>query len=743
MTTRATTGTPAPHPAPAHTAAQASRRQVLGAGGALLLATLWPTPRRGRAQPAPHPEQGLLVENTPAAFAPNAYIRIAADNRITLILPNVEMGQGIYTGSVMLLAEELGVDMAQVAIEAAPPGGGAEITGGSTSVMTEWLPLRQAGAAARSMLVQAAATRWQANPAECTTRSATITHTPTGRSLSFGAVAAQAATLPVPQKPTLKDPSTYTLVGHAQHRVDSVAKVQGRAVFGMDIQVPGQKIGTVAACPVEGGTLGGMNKAAALAIRGVQAVLVNAQNNTVCVVADHYWAARKGLRALKLHWHDGPNAHINTQTIYEQLRDGLSGPAIVANTKGDAPAIIARAHATHTATYQQPLLAHAPMEPINCTAHVRPDGCDIWTGTQIADRARDTAVELTGLPKDKVMVHCQYIGGGFGRRLEHEYVTQCVDFARQVPYPLKIIWSREEDLTRDRYRPAYVDQMSAALDDKGFITALTHRIVGPAVVARWDPPELTKDGYDEDLSVATVITPYSYPAYRLEFARREAPGIVTAWWRGVGGTRGLFVVEGFIDELAQRAGADPVAYRRAMLAQNPRALAVLDRVAQEAGWNTPLPPGRARGVAVQFAFGSYMASIAEVEMPDPDNVIIHRVCAAVDCGRVINPDQVISQIEGGLIFGFSAALYNEITLEDGRVQQTNFNTWRVMRMNEAPRKIDVFLIPSTEDPGGIGEVGTAAAAPVLANAMAAAQGRRYRTLPLLSARNAAAGKEQG
>lgn len=735
-----TTQTPRP--------ALASRRQMLGAGGALLLATFWPTPRQGRAQGASvpastAPEQGLLVENAQGAFAPNAYIRIATDNRITLILPNVEMGQGIYTSSVMLIAEELGIDMAQVEIEAAPPGGGAEITGGSTSVMTEWLPLRQAGAAARSMLVQAAATRWQVPVAECTTRSATIIHVPTGRSLPFGAVAAQAATLPVPQKPALKDPATYTLLGKPQHRIDSAVKVQGRAIFGMDVQVPGQKIGTVAACPVVGGTLAGMNKAAALAIRGVQAVLVNTANNTVCVVADHYWAARKGLRALKPQWHDGPNAHVTTQTIYDQLHDGLNGPAIVANTKGDAPAVIAHAAATHTATYQQPLLAHATMEPINCTAHVRPDGCDIWTGTQIADRARDTAVELTGLPKDKVHVHCQYIGGGFGRRLEHEYVTQCVEFARQVPHPLKIIWSREEDLTHDRYRPAYVDQMTAALDSKGFITALTHRIVGPAVVARWDPPELTKDGYDEDLSVATVITPYTYPAYRLEFARREAPGVVTAWWRGVGGTRGLFVVEGFIDELAHRAGADPVAYRRAMLAQNPRALAVLDKAAQAAGWNTPLPPGRARGVAVQFAFGSYMASIAEVEMPEPDNVIIHRVTAVVDCGRVLNPDQVISQIEGGLIFGFSAALYNEITLEGGRVQQSNFNTWRVMRMNEAPSKIDVLLMPSTEDPGGIGEVGTAAAAPVLANAMAAAQGRRYRTLPLLSPRNGADHKEQG
>ncbi len=713
---------------------QTGRRRVLQAGGALLLATLWPMPR-GRAAQATQAGTGMLVEDVATPFAPNAFIRIAADNTITLILPNIEMGQGIYTSSVMLMAEELGIDPFAVQIEAAPPGGGAEITGGSTSTMTEWLPLRQAGAAARAMLVQAAATRWGVAPESCTTANGAVMHPPSGRTVPFGDVAENAAKLPVPKEPKLKDAGNYTLIGRKHHRLDSQIKVDGAVHFGMDVQVPGMKIGTVAACPVQGGTVRSMNRNAALAVNGVQAVLVTDNKDTVCVVANHYWAARKGLKALNLKWDFGKNAAITTQTIYDDLHAGLNGPAIVANAKADAPGIIGQSGTTYTATYQQPLLAHSPMEPINCTAHVRPDGCDIWAGTQVAERVRDTAAEITSLPASKITVHSQYIGGGFGRRLEHEYVTQCVQFAKQVPYPLKIIWSREEDITKDRYRPAYVDKLTAALDEKGHITALQHRIVGPAVVARWDPPELTKDGYDDDLSLATVVTPYTYPAYRLEFARREAPGITTAWWRGVGGTRGLFVVEGFIDELAARAGADPVAYRRAMVQNNPRALAVLERAAADAGWSTPVPKGRARGVALQFAFGSYMASIAEIEMPSPDEVIIHRVTAAIDCGQVINPDQVIAQIEGGLIFGFSAALYNEITLENGRVQQQNFNTWRVMRMNEAPRRIDVVVMPSKENPGGIGEVGTAAAAPLLANAMAAARGHRYRTLPLLSARN--------
>ncbi|NHO54113.1 molybdopterin-dependent oxidoreductase [Acetobacter estunensis] len=703
------------------------RRGLLLGGGGLLLATLWPV--KGLRADA-----GMLVEDSTAPFAPNAYIRITPDNRITLILPNIEMGQGIYTSSVMLIAEELGVDLNQIEMEAAPPGGGAEITGGSMSIMTEWKPLREAGAAARTVLVQAAAKRWNAKPESCTVESGTIRHL-SGLRLTFGAVASDAAKLPLPKEPQLKSAAQYRLIGKPQHRLDSVVKVEGRAVFGIDVQIPGQKIGTVAASPVIGGTLKDFNRDAAMAVPGVVAVLVTDAKDAVCVVGDHYWAAHKGLMALHPEWNEGENAKVTTQTVYDQLHDGLKGPAIVPTSKGDAPAIIAKSHAHYSAVYQQPLLAHSTMEPINCTAHVRPDGCDVWTGTQVADRARDTAAEITGLPKEKIAVHSQYIGGGFGRRLEHEYITQCVQFAKQVPYPLKIVWSREEDITRDRYRPAYVDEVTAGLDEKGHVTAMTHRVVGPAVVARWDPPELTKEGYDEDLSVGTLITPYNYPAYRLEFARREAPGVITAWWRGVGGTRGLFVVEGFIDELAGRAGVDPVAYRREMVKDNPRALAVLDRVAKEAGWNTPLPQGRARGVALQFAFGSYMATVAEIEMPENNVVIIHRVTAAVDCGQVVNPDQVISQIEGGLIFGFSAALYSEITLKDGWVEQKNFNTWRVMRMNEAPRRIDVHLMESSEDPGGIGEVGTAAAAPALANAMAAAQGHRYRTLPLLSPRN--------
>ncbi|WP_408869847.1 xanthine dehydrogenase family protein molybdopterin-binding subunit [Gluconacetobacter tumulisoli] len=705
-----------------------SRRGALAGAGGLLLAAMLPrAPARGAMR---------IVEDQTGPFAPNAFVRIAVDGAITLILPNVEMGQGIYTGEAMLIAEELAVGLDQIQIEAAPPGDpyitkelGTQATGGSTSTIATWTGLRQAGAAARTLLIQAAAARWSVGPETCQAEAGVIRHAASGRSLSYGEVAAAAALLPAPAAPApLRDPAMFRLIGTSQHRLDSPAKVAGTAIFGIDVQVPGMLVGTVAACPVLGGILTHVDAVAARKVPGVRDVLTI--GNAVCVVGDHFWAARKGLEALSITWDEGVNAAVTTATIYRQLHDALDGPAIVAHTKGDAKAAIASAATRIEATYQQPLLAHAPMEPINCTVQVGPDRCDIWVGSQVPLRARDAAAGITGLARDQVHVHNQYIGGGFGRRLEHEYVIQAVQFARQVSYPLKIIWSREEDLTLDRFRPAYVDRLVGGLDRDGNLVGIEHRIVGPAVVARWAPEALLPNGVDDDLLVATAVTPYAIPATFLEYARREAPGVVTAWWRGVGGTRGVFVVESFIDELAAQAGVDPVAFRRKMTGDSPRARAVLDLAADKANWGAPLPPHVGRGVALQYVFGSYLATVMEVEMSDTGTVRVRRAIVAVDCGRVVNPDQVVSQIEGGLIFGLSAALYNEVTLQGGRVQEDNFNSYRILRMNESPM-IDVHLVDSTEDPGGIGETGTAAAAAALANAMAAASGRRYRTLPLM------------
>ncbi len=719
--------------------APTSRRHFLTGATGLTVAGLLPR-HRAFGRPSEF-YQGPLVGETKGAFAPNAYIRIApsmvaGDSGITLILPNVEMGQGIYTGAATLIAEELEVEPDQVNLEAAPPDDayvaadmGTQATGGSTSTIFEWTTLRQAGAAARLMLVQAAAGQWSCPVSDCITRQGQVFHTPSGRSIAYADLAADAAKLSPPKDIPLKTAKDWTLIGRSRHRLDSRAKVEGKTLFGIDIRKPDMKHATVAACPVMGGTVGGMDRDAALRTPGVHAVLVI--DNAVCVVADHYWAAKKGLDALAVTWNEGTNASVDTQRIYRELHDGLSEPKpVVAKSTGDAAAAMARAATRYEATYQQPLLAHSPMEPVNCAIHIRPDGADVWVGTQVPMWARDSVADIAGLPKNRVQLHCQYIGGGFGRRLEYEYVTQAAQFAKQVPYPLKIVWSREEDLTLDRFRPAYVDHVRAGLDARGRIESMEFRVIGPAVVARWEPAGLSPDGFDEDLAAAISITPYTWPASRLDYVRREAPGVVTAWWRGVGGTRGLFVVESFIDELALRAGADPVAYRRELIREQPRARVVLDLAAEKSGWGTSLPQRHGRGVAVQFLFGSYLGTVIEVDMTEPAQVRIVHVTVAVDCGQPVNPDQIRAQIEGGMIFGLGTALFNEITLSNGRVQEDNFNLWRIMRMNEAP-PVDIHIVASTETPGGIGETGTAAAAPALANAIAAASGRRLRTLPLL------------
>lgn len=706
-----------------------SRRTLLGGLGGLVLAVQMP-PRRARAT-------GTIVEDVTTPFSPNAFIRIDERGVVTFIMRNVEMGQGIYTGATLLMAEELDLDPETVQLEAAPPDVayvdkdmGTQATGGSTSTMGEWVLLRKAAATARVLLVQAAATRWGVDPAACRTEAGVIHHDASGRAVGYGEVAAEAGRLPVPPDVSLRPPSAFRLIGRSHHRLDSPAKVHATAQFGIDARVDGMKFATVAACPVMGGTLVHVNEGAARAVSGVVDIL--RLPNAVCVVGSTTWAAQMGLKAAAPEWNAGENAHVDTALVYRQLHDGAAQPerGIVAQEKGDAHAAVAGAHRQYAATYQQPLLAHATMEPVNCTVHVTPDRCDIWVGTQVPLRARDSAARITGLAADQVHLHNMYIGGGFGRRLEHEYVEQAVQFARQVPYPLKIVWSREEDITLDRFRPAYVDQIAAGLSSHGNIVGVTHRIVGPAVVARWAPEGLMPNGMDGDLLAAAADVPYDFRASYLDFVRRETPGVVTAWWRGVGGTRGLFVMESFIDELAAVAGRDPIEFRRHHLKNDARAIGVLDLASDKANWSQPMPKGSGRGVAVQFLFGSYLATIMDVKVDDDGSVRVLRAVVAVDCGRLVNPDQVRSQIEGGLMFGIGAALFNEITLDHGRVQQRNFNRYRVLRMNEAP-VIEVHLVESDADPGGIGETGTAAAAPALANALAAATGRRYRRLPLL------------
>ena len=670
-------------------------------------------------------------------FVPNAFIRIGPDGGITLIMPQVEMGQGTYTSMPMLLAEELEVAPDQIRLEHAPPDDkryanpffGEQMTGASSSVRAFYEPLRRAGATARAMLVAAAAASLNVDPASCRAQKGVVTHTPTGRTLTYGVLAAAAAALPVPDKVTLKEPKDFTLIGTPAKRLDTPSKVNGTAQYGIDVRLPGMLIATVAASPVLGGKVAGVDEQKAKAVPGVRQIV--RLEDAVAVLADHMWAATQGLVALVIRWDDGPNAKVSTADIVQGLARASQTAGVTARRDGDLTSALVGAAKKVEAVYESPFLAHVTMEPMNCTVHVRKDGCEVWTGSQVLSRAQAAAAEVTGFPLEKVVVHNHLLGGGFGRRLEVDYVTQAVRIAKQVDAPVKVVWTREEDVQHDVYRPYYYDRIAAGLDPRGTPVAWTHRIVGPAIIARYLPPAF-KDGIDIDAVDGAVQLLYDIPAIQVEHVRHEEPVLNTGFWRGVGVTHNNFVIESFIDELAAASRQDPVAFRRALLGKSPRAMAVLDLATKEAGWGKPLPRGHGRGVALLYSgWGTYLAQVAEVEITGSGDVRVHRIVSAVDCGTIVNPDIVKAQIESGVVYGISAALWGEVTLKNGRVEQSNFHNYRVLRMNETP-PIDVHLVRNGEAPGGIGEPGTAVTAPALANAIFAATGKRLRKLPLQS-----------
>jgi isoquinoline 1-oxidoreductase subunit beta len=702
-----------------------SRREFLvvsaAAGGGLLLGWSWPT---------------AGAQETASVFAPNAFIRIGTDGRVTLIMGQVEMGQGAYTAMPMLLAEELEVGLDQVRLEHAPPDEkryanpifGFQATGGSTSVKGLYLPMRRAGATARTMLIAAAAQRWDVDPASCRAERGAVVHTASRRRIGYGALATAAAELPIPETVVLKRPDDFKLIGTPAKRLDTPTKVNGTAQYAIDVRLPGMKIATVAASPVLGGKVGGLDEAKAMAVAGVRQIV--RLDEVVAVVGDHMWAAKQGLAALAIRWDDGPNAAVSTADVVKGLAAAAETPGVVARKEGDAAAAIALAPTKLEAVYEAPFLAHVALEPMNCTVHVRKDGCEVWTSSQVLGRVQATAAQVTGLPLDKVVVHNHLLGGGFGRRLEVDYVTQAVRIAQQVSGPVKIIWTREEDVQHDVYRPYYYDRVAAGLDARGRPIAWTHRLVGPSIMARWAPPAF-RNGLDPDALDGAVDLLYDIPAIQVEYVRHEEPVVNTGFWRGVGVTHNTFVIESFIDELAVAAKADPFEYRHALLAKAPRARAVLELAAKQAGWGATLPAGRGRGIALMYggAWDTYLAQVAEVAVSPSGEVRVHRIVCAVDCGTVVNPDTVKAQIEGGVIFGIAGALWGEVTLKNGRVEQSNFHDVRVLRMNETPA-IEVHLVRNGEPPGGIGEPGTAVTAPALANAVFAATGRRIRMLPL-------------
>ncbi|SDI73517.1 xanthine dehydrogenase family protein molybdopterin-binding subunit [Paraburkholderia phenazinium] len=712
------------------------------AGGGLLLGFSVPALSQGQGQGQAQALPGKSViggdasEPAPAGmFAPNAFIQIDTAGKVTLVMPKVEMGQGVYTSIPMLIAEELEVPLESVTLDHAPPDEklfmdpllGGQLTGGSTSIRYAWDPMRKAGATARVLLINAAAQQWQVDPATCHAQAGQVIHAASNRSIGYGQLVDAAAKLPAPQNVPLKDPKDFKVIGTSVKRLDSPEKVDGTAQFGLDVRVPDMVYAAIATCPVFGGTLASVDDSNAKKIAGVRQVVK--VDNAVAVIGDHTWAAKRGLATLDIKWNEGAGANLSMKQIVDDLASAADhGTGAVARKDGDVAKGFSDAKTRVDAVYQQPFLAHATMEPVNCTVHVRPDGCDIWLGTQVPTRIVDAAVKITGLPAEKITVHNHLLGGGFGRRLEVDMAAQALKIGKQLGTPVKVVWTREEDIQHDMYRPYYYDKISAGLDANGKPIAWQHRIVGSSIMARFAPPAF-QHGLDPDAVEVSADLPYDLPNQFIDYVRQEPRTVPTAFWRGVGPTRGTFVVESFIDELAAQAKVDPVKYRRDLLGKSPRALNVLDTATRAAGWgSTSVPKGQGRGVSVMNAFGSFFSMVADVTV-DQGEVTVNRVVCAVDCGMVVNPNTIEAQVQGGIIFGITAALYSEITIKDGRVEQNNFTDYRMLRIDQTP-SIEVHIVKSTEAPGGIGEPGTAALAPALANAIYAATGKRLRQLPV-------------
>ena len=703
-----------------------SRRAVLRSGLAGAFVLGFHLPARAVNEPEQPPD------STQGKFAPNAFIRIDRSGQTTLVMPQVEMGQGVYTAIPMILAEELDADFNTVTLEHAPPNDklygnpifGIQVTGNSNSIRSFWKPLRVAGATARLMLVQAAAQQWQVDPASCSTANGVVSHAPSGRTAGYGELIDAANTQPVPQDPPLKDPKNFTLIGKSLKRLDTPNKTDGKVVYGIDAMLPGMKFATLAQCPVFGGKIAHVDDSAAKKVPGVQQVVV--LDDLVAVVGDHMWAAKKGLDALVITWKEGPNAKTNSSDIWNDLRAASKKDGVVAKSVGDIAKGLTQGERVD-AEYELPFLAHAAMEPLNCTVQVTPDSCEVWTGTQVLTRVQQAAAEAAGLPLEKVRAYNHLLGGGFGRRLEADMVAAAVRIGKQVDGPVKVVWTREEDIQHDIYRPVYRDVISATLSG-GKIAAWKYRISGSSIMARW-APSIFVNGIDIDAVDSAVDNPYDIRHFQVEYVRAEPPAVPTGFWRGVGSNNNVFATECFMDELARKAGVDPIAFRIGMLDKTPRLKAALQLVAEKSGWDQPLPPRTGRGVCAQPSFASFIATVVEAEVDEHGEVHLRRVTSAVDTGIAVNPDTIVAQLQGGLIFGLTAALWGEITIERGRVRQSNFNNYRMLRIDEVP-KIDIHVIKSGEDPGGIGETGTAAGPPALRNAIYAATGVALRRLPI-------------
>jgi isoquinoline 1-oxidoreductase beta subunit len=662
---------------------------------------------------------------------PNAWLRIGADESILVLVDRSEMGQGVTTSLPMLLAEELEADWSKVRIEFAPADPaynnllfGMQGTGGSSSIRAAYTALRQAGAAAREVLISAAAETWGVDRSECRAERGAVIHSG-GRSLTYGRLVATAATLPVPADPPLKESKDWKIIGTRVPRLDTPPKVDGSAQFGIDVTVPGMLVAVVARCPVFGGKVASFDPAGAQAVPGVRHVVQISSG--VAVVADGYWPALTGRAALEVAWDEGPNAGVSSTGISRLLADRAERPGVRARHEGNPDAALSLAARRLDAEYETPFLAHTTMEPMNCTAHVRADGVDIWAPTQFQTGAHQMGASIGGVSAEQVKVHTTYLGGGFGRRFELDFIQEALETSKAVGAPVKVIWSREDDVRHEWYRPASYHRVRAGLDGRGRPVAWTHRVVAPSIMIRVFPGTV-QNGLDGEAVEGAVEMPYAVANAHVDYVMADT-GVPVGFWRSVNHSYNAFVVESFIDELAHAAGQDPYEYRRGLLSNAPRYLRALELAATRAAWGSALPAGVFRGIAVHRSFESYVAQVAEVSVAPDGTVRVHRVVCAVDCGPVVNPDTVEAQMQSGIVYGLTAALYGEIGIDRGRVVQGNFNDYPMLLMAEMPR-VEVHIVPSTDAQGGVGEPGTPPIAPAVCNAIFAATGKRIRKLPI-------------
>jgi len=670
-------------------------------------------------------------------FIPNAFIHIGTDDTVTFIVNHSEMGQGVYTSLPMLVNEELQADWNKIKVEAAPVDPaynhtewGIQGTGGSTSIRSEWQRLMKAGATGRAMLIAAAADIWKVDPASCRAEKGFVIHDETTRKLSYGQLAEKASQLKPPQDVPLKGEKDYKIIGKSMKRLDTPEKINGKAIFGIDVRIPGMLTAVVAHPPVFGGRVKSFSDEKAKAVPGVKTVVQI--ESGVAVVADSFWSAQLGADVLEIVWDEGPLAKFSTNEMRKQYAALAKKPGTIARKEGMLPyEVLEKAAKNITAEYEVPYLAHATMEPLNCLVDLRDDSCEIWTGTQFQTNDRNAAARVAGLKPEQVRLHTTLLGGGFGRRAnpQSDFVVEAVYVAKAVKKPVKVIWTRENDMKGGYYRPMWHDRIAAGLDEKGNLIAWHHTIVGQSIIVGTAFEQmLVMHGIDETSVEGAKDIPYEIPNILVDLHSPKI-GIPVQWWRSVGHSHTAFVVESFVDEVAHAAGKDPYEFRRKLLTEQKRHLGALDLAAQKAGWGKQLPKGHGIGIAVHKSFGSYIAQAAEVSVSQAGEVRVHKVVCAIDCGRIVNPDTIVAQMESGIVFGLSAALHGAITFKNGRVEQSNFHDYPILRMNEMP-KVEVHIMPSQEPPGGVGEPGVPPIAPAVANAVFNATGIRLRKLPI-------------